>query len=339
MGLLTIEGSSVAKRGWMWVLAVVLVAAFAWWWGLRPPPPASFSEWVDVAAVTPAPRGTTWRSIDALPEVRAALEGRDPEALREAMRAAGMTALWVPVVPKPPSSEMPLRDRLSAGGVVRGFRGEVLTVDGLLYAIDETEWSPALADRVLARVARRVLEGAAPPPLDAYPQSLVKPQSVEVLVLLMSGRGPRLWRSARAPSIAEGLNTASLAARKRWEERVETMGGPLGERLAELDIHVALLFDDGTFASGATSLIDPLVEPRHGVAYEQPSRWRYLLPRATHNAATPTEAFRRLFVDNGLPEDSFDRRDLRLYRMRMETVSVDQGSTGSRRTGASGRTD
>ena len=163
---------------------------------------------------------------------------------------------------------------------------------------------------------------------------LTEPQAVEVLVLLTGGRGPRLWRSARAQSIADGVITASLAARERWEERTETMGGPLGERLDQLDVHVAFLFDDGTFDAGAVSLIDALVKPRHGVAYEQPARWRYLLPRATQNADSPTDAYRRLFRDNGLPEDSFERRDLRLYRMRMQTVSVDQGSAGSRSTGA-----
>ena len=118
---------------------------------------------------------------------------------------------------------------------------------------------------------------------------------------------------------------------------METMGGPLGDRLDELDVHVAFLFDDGTFDRDALSLIDALVKPQHGVAYEQPTRWRYLLPRTTHNAGSPTEAYRRLFRDNGLAEDSFERLDLRLYRMRMRTVSVDQGSAGSSRTGAPSR--
>ena len=108
------------------------------------------------------------------------------------------------------------------------------------------------------------------------------------------------------------------------------MGGPLGERLDQLDVEVAFLFDDGTFDTGAVSLIDALVKPQHGVAYEQPARWRYLLPRATQMADSPTEAYRRLFRDNELPEESFGRRDLRLYRLRMQTVSIDQGSTGSR---------
>jgi hypothetical protein len=47
------------------------------------------------------------------------------------------------------------------------------------------------------------------------------------------------------------------------------------------------------------------------------------------------DAYRRLFRDNDLPEDSFDRKDLRLYRLRMQTVSIDQGSAGSRRPGVS----
>ena len=215
----------------------------------------------------------------------------------------------------------------------------MLTSDGLLYVIDETKWPVALSDRVLARVARGILEGSAPPPLDAFPEELTKPQAVEVLVVLTGGRGPRLWRSARAQSIPDALITASLAARERWEERMEMMGGPLGERLDQLDVEVAFLFDDGTFASGSVSLIDALVKPQHGVAYEQPARWRYLLPRATRAAGTPTDAYRRLFRENDLPEDSFERRDLRLYRLLMRTVSIDQGSAGSRRAGGPSGSD
>ena len=186
---------------------------------------------------------------------------------------------------------------------------------------------------MLGRVAREILEGRAPPPLDAFPEALGRRQPVEVLVLLRGSDGLRLWRSARAESIAEGLNTAALAARKRWDERSETMGGPLEERLDQLDIEVALLFDDGTLDGRVVSLIDPLVKPLHGVAYEQPARWRYLLPKSTHDGRSPTEAYRQLFRENGLPEESFDRADLRLYRLRMKTVSVDHGSADSRRTG------
>lgn len=323
----------MAKRAWLLVIVGVL-GALVLWRQSRPEASAALRQWTNVVAVVSPPRGLEWDPIETHPTVAEALRGVDPDRLRDVLRDEGLQGLWVAVSPEMQfGSELPLVDRLTSGGVVRGFRGEALTPEGLLYVIDDTEWPVVLSDRVLARVARGILEGSTPPPLDAFPEELTRPQAVEVLVVLSGGRGPRLWRSARAQSIADGLITASLAARERWEERMETMGGPLGERLDELDVEVAFLFDDGTFDPRAVSLIDVLVKPQHGVAYEQPSRWRYLLPRTTHTAATPTDAYRRLFRDNDLPEDSFDRRDVRLYRIRMQTVSIAQGSTGSRRAG------
>ena len=318
---------------WAWLLVIVgVLGALLVWRQSRPEASPALLQWTDVVALAPPPPGLDWDRLDAHPAVQEAVRGVDPDRLRQALGDAGLQGLWVAVSLEAPSGvQLPLADRFASGGVVRGFRGKVLTSDGLLYAIDETKWPVALSDRVLARVARGILEGSAPPPLEAFPEELTEPQAVEVLVVLTGGRGPRLWRSARAQSIADALITASLAARKRWEERMETMGGPLGERLDQLDVEVAFLFDDGTFDSGSVSLIDALVKPQHGVAYEQPARWRYLLPRATWAAGTPTDAYRRLFRENDLPEDSFERRDLRLYRLRMQTVSVDQGSAGSRR--------
>jgi hypothetical protein len=336
MTVLTIEGSKVAKRGWFWVVAVVIGGSLVWW-KTRPAPPVSLSAWSQVVAIAPAPAGLEWAAVQDHPTISAALGGTDPEQLRAAMREAGIEGLWFPAAPAPSEPSMPLRRRFSAGAIVRGFHGKALTASGLLYVLDDVEWDPAVADRVLGRVAREILEGRAPPALEAFPASLRRAQRVEVLVLLMGARGPRLWRSARSPSIADGVVTAALAARKRWEERAETMGGPLRERLNDLDVHVAFLFDDGTFDRSAITLIDALVKPPHGIAYEQPSRWRYLLPRATQHAATPTDAYKRLFRDNGLPEDSFERRDLRLYRMKMQTVSVDQGSTASNRSAGPSR--
>lgn len=329
----------MAKRAWL--LAILgVVGVVVVWHQSRPHAPDGLLQWTAIAAVAPPPRGTTWAAIDAHPSVSAALEELDPDALRDAMREAGLEGLWFQVdVELGFAADSSLVERFSAGQAVRGFRGELLTADGLLYVTDDTRWPVALCDRVLGRVARGILEGSDPPPLDAFPEALIELQPVEVLVLLRGAFGPRLWRSARAQSIADGVVTAALAARERWEERMESMGGPLGERLDELDIEVAFLFDDGTFDGSAVTLIDALVKPRHGVAYEQPSRWRYLLPRATHVTGTPTEAYRRLFAENGLPEDSFDRADLRLYRLRMQTVSIDQGSAGSRRTGAPSPTD
>ncbi len=323
----------MAKRAWLLVL-VGVVGAGLLWQRSRSVAPEQLLQWSNVVALVSPPSGLDWDEARAHPAVEEAVRGVDPDRLREVMKEAGLDGLWVAVTPDAATgAELPLADRFASGGVVRGFRGEVLTTAGLLYVIDDTSWPVVLSDRVLARVARRILEGSAPPPLDAFPEALSKRQAVEVLVLLTGGRGARLWRSARAQSIAEGLITASLAARERWEERTETMGGPLEDRLDQLDVHVALLFDDGTFGPNAASLIDALVKAEHGVAYEQPARWRYLLPRRTQAADTPTDAYRRLFRDNALPEDSFERKDLRLYRLRMQTVSVDQGLAGSRTGG------
>jgi hypothetical protein len=321
----------MAKRAWLLVIVAVLGAWLAWRQS-RPVMPASLLQWTNVVALVSPPSGLDWDDLDAYPAVKEAVRGVDPDRLREALKAAGLDGLWVAATPERfVGTELPLADRFALGGVVRGFRGETLTTNGLLYVVDDTLWPVVLSDRVLARAARGILEGSAAPPLDAFPEALTQPQAVEVLVLLTGGRGPRLWRSARAASIAEGLITASLAARERWEERTETMGGPLSDRLDELDVEVAFLFDDGTFGPEAASLIDALVKSQHGVAYEQPARWRYLLPRRTRAADTPTDAYRRLFRDNDLPEDSFERKDLRLYRLRMQTVSIDQGLAGSRR--------
>jgi hypothetical protein len=321
----------MAKQAWLLVIVGILGALVVWRQS-RPQASVALLQWTNVVALVPPPPGLDWDRLDAHPAVKEAVQGVDPDRLREALREAELQGLWVAVSPEATSgADLPLANRFVSGAVVRGFRGEALTLDGLLYVIDDTEWPVALSDRVLAKVARRILEGSAPPPLDSFPEELTRPQTIEVLVLLTGGRGPRLWRSARAQSIAEALITASLAARERWEERTETMGGPLGERLDQLDVEVAFLFDDGTFDPEAVSLVDALVKPQHGVAYEQPARWRYLLPRATRAADTPTDAYRRLFRENNLPEDSFARRDLRLYRLRMQTVSIDQGSAGSRR--------
>lgn len=320
----------MAKRTWLLVVLGV-AGALILWRQSQPEPSSALRQWTQVAALVAPPAGLAWERIDAYPEVNKAVEGSDPVRLREALDGAGLRGLWVGVSVQPKTgADLPLAERFAAGAVVRGFRGAVLTTQGLLYVVDETRWPVVISDRVLARVARGILEGSDPPPMDAFPEQLTEEQAVEVLIVLSGGSGPRLWRSARAHSIAEGLITASLAARERWEERAETMGGPLGERLDQLDVEVAFLFDDGTIDPGATSLIDTLVKPQHGVAYEQPSRWRYLLPRATQSAESPTDAYKQLFRDNGLPEDSFGRRDLRLYRVRMQTVSIDQGSTGSR---------
>ena len=319
----------MSKGLWVWV-GVILVAAIGWrlWAGREPAErQAALGKHTNVVALSEPPNGMPWSKASDHPRISAALDGVDPQALRTALRNADGEGVWVRFSGDASyGPDVPLREQLAAGYAPQGLRGEYLGSSGLLYVVDDTEWPLALSQEVLARVAREILEGKPPPRLDAFPEPLTRRQPVEVMVLLRGPRSVRLWRSARAPSIAEGLVTAALAAQKRWEERSDAMGGPLADQLGGLDVEVSLLIEDGTFEPGAGSLIDSLVLPRHGVAYQQPTRWRYRLPRATHRAASPTEAYRALFAENGLPENSFTRSDTRLYRLRMHRLSVDQGS-------------
>ena len=63
----------------------------------------------------------------------------------------------------------------------------------------------------------------------------------------------------------------------------------------------------------------------HGFGYEQPGRWRYVLPEQAADYGSPALALRSLFKDNGLGEQSYDRKDLRLYRFVTRRLSVDFG--------------
>jgi hypothetical protein len=66
------------------------------------------------------------------------------------------------------------------------------------------------------------------------------------------------------------------------------------------------------------------VFPVHGVAFEHKGAWRYLLPEATHTKelATPYKAYAKLFIDDGLPDDSLDSQELRPYRMAVKLIGI-----------------
>lgn len=328
------------RTGWIgwFVLAVALIAAFASLRPQGPEPESPFRRWKRVAAVAKAPKGLDWPDAASVQGLTGALDGSDPDALGRALREAGLQGLWVPLVPDESlSPDSSLRAQLCAGRSPPGLRGALLSSQGLLYVLDPTQWPVSLSQQVLGRVARGILEGNPPPSVDRFPAALSRTQPVEVMVLLRDRQSIRLWRSARGGSIAEALVTAAAAARERWTERTAAMGGPLEDRLEGLDVEVSLLIDDGTFLEPSETLIDELVLPTHGVAYDQTSRWRYELPSATQRAGRPSDAFASLFAHNDLPADSFTRADLRLYRLRVEPLAVDQGSaagSGSSRPGA-----
>ncbi|MGB5810805.1 MAG: hypothetical protein WBG86_09760, partial [Polyangiales bacterium] len=89
----------MAKRTWFWVVLVGVAAVAAWVGENRTPPPGVLATWSNVVAVAPAPRGLSWAALAEVPSVRDALQGTDPEALRDAMDAAGVRALWVGTSP------------------------------------------------------------------------------------------------------------------------------------------------------------------------------------------------------------------------------------------------
>ncbi|MEM7608447.1 MAG: hypothetical protein AAF411_24090 [Myxococcota bacterium] len=253
--------------------------------------------------------------------VREALEGESGEALRNAL--AELDARGV-VVSTGLASEGGLVARLARGEHVQTMRGALLHPDAMLY-LNSLHGSLGRDAELAGPIARRLLEGAPRPPLSSFPASYRREGSVEVMVLLRDRGRRRLWRSARGSSVASALITAASFARQRWREREQALGGPLEERLADLDVEVSLLEEDGTLASVAEPFIERLFDDVHGVAYESSNAWRYLLPEATltKGEGSAVEAYRQLFREDGRPEDGFD--SVRLYRLVVTPLGADRG--------------
>ena len=249
--------------------------------------------------------------------VAAALEGSDAEALVDAMAADRVDALLVDGRSGgEPAPDASLGDRLAAYSYVDGLSAEYLTPAAALYLPADVGAIEPPLDEALATVARGILEGARPPRVSSFPEPLRQMRNVEVMVMLRDGARARLWRSARGSSIARALITAAVVAKQRWDEREQAMGGPLEERLPYMDLEVVLLEEDGTLGARSPAFIERAFTPRHGVAYERRA-WRYLLPDATREVGggSAVQAYAHLFAEHGLDEDSFQREDLRLYRL------------------------
>ena len=248
----------------------------------------------------------------------AALEGTDPETLVDAMEAERIDALLVDGrLGGDASEDATMAARLHAYGHVPGLSAAYLTPAAALYMPAQIERIEPPLDDALATVARGILEGSRPPRVSSFPEPLRRMRNVEVMVMLRDRGRARLWRSARGSSIARALVTASVVAKQRWDEREQAMGGPLEDKLPHLDVEVVLLDEDGTLGVRSPSFVDRAFTPEHGVAYERRGAWRYLLPDATRTAGngSAVKAYETLFAEHGLAADSFDRHDLRLYRL------------------------
>lgn len=264
-----------------------------------------------------------------LGEVNARLSARDGYALSRALAAAGCRGIVVDARPSSVSlASGSVAERMARYARVEGFSGAYLSPRAAFYTLDPLrEWSPALRSGV-AEVARRLLAGAASPRLTSFPEALRRVEPVEVMVLLRSGKTPRLWRSARGSSFARALVTAASVARKRWLEREQAMGGPIDQALPRLTVEVAMLEDDGELGSRDRGFVDRVIGPEHGIAYEHKGAWRYLLPEATHTpkSARPSEAYARLLSEDGLPEELFESTELRPYRIAVRVLGASEGA-------------
>ena len=119
--------------------------------------------------------------------------------------------------------------------------------------------------------------------------------------------------------------TAAVVARQRWQEREQAMGGPLDELLPRMDVEIALLEDDGTVGEREPAFIDRVFKAR-STASRTSARARGATccptPRSRRVKGRASRAYRKLFVDDGLPAESFERSELRLYRLLVRTIAV-----------------
>jgi hypothetical protein len=268
-------------------------------------------------------QGTRLLPVQSLPDLAISLQGSDATALVHAMERANVQGLLFDT--QATSTPKTLGRRLARYARVPGLQGAYFTPTAALYVKDPVhEWSPTLRAG-LAEVARRLLGGAAPPRLSSFPEPVRRLEPVEVMVLLRSGAQARLWRSARGSSFARALLTAADVARQRWVERSQALGGRINDMLPQLRVEVALLQDDGEIGARQSGFVDRVVLPVHGIGYERKGGWHYLLPEATRSGRRgPTRAYAQLFTDDGLPEDSLDNTELRLYRLAVQVIGISE---------------
>ncbi|HET8934774.1 MAG TPA: hypothetical protein VFN67_15095 [Polyangiales bacterium] len=264
------------------------------------------------------PNGTVMLSLASMPALAAALRGTDASAVAQVMASENVQGLLLDV--REPASEG-IEQQLAHMAHVNGLHGVFFNRSAAFYVLDPLRsLSPTLREG-LAVVARRLVGGAIPPRISSFPEEVRRLDPVEVMVLLRSRGRPRLWRSARGSSFARALLTAAAVARQRWIERAATLGGRLDVILPTLTVEVSLLSDDGELGTRSKSFVDRVITLEHGVGFERKGNWHYLLPDATHRGGrTPSDAYRQLFSDNGVPADSLADGDMRLYRVAVQPI-------------------
>lgn len=285
-----------------------------------------------------APDGATLVGEADAPALTPLLDGTDERAFTDALTDAGFGAVLVDgrgvadVAGDGPS----VRERLLHYAGFDTLACAYLAEAAALYEPRTGLVIDPPLDEALAHVARAVLGGARSPRVSSFPEPLRRIRNVEVMVMMEDRGHPRLWRSARGSSIGRALLTAAVVARQRWSERSSAMGGPIDRVLPTLDVSVYLLDEDGTLGARSAPFIERVFTdlpgtPEHGVAFDHRGTWRYLLPDATREQGegSAVRAFRALFADSDMEEDSFERDDVRLYRMLARRLALSPStSTG-----------
>ncbi len=199
---------------------------------------------------------------------------------------------------------------------VPGLSAVVLDPELAVYGAGTASSLGSREREALSYVARAILGGASEPSVTSFPASLRRVERVEVMVSLVERGEPRLWRSARGTSLARALLTATRVARDRWRERETAMGGPLRERLLDLDVEVSLLEEDGTFTSATPTFVDRAVSEAHGIGFDYRSDWHYLLPKDVHRRSDGSafKALSKLAEERGLSPAVLSSAATRLYR-------------------------
>jgi hypothetical protein len=263
-------------------------------------------------------------------ELLASLRDDDGARLRAALYAPKASALLV----KAAAGKGPrIEERLRRYDFVPGLRALAMNTDLALYApAREPDLTPRERDG-LAYVARGLLRGAREPSLNSFPPALRRVERVELMVLLRERGAARLWRSARGTSIARALLTATRVARERWREREGAMGGPLHERLLDLDVEVSLLSEDGVLIRPTQKLVDAAIRPEHGVGFEYKSGWHYLLPEDVkrRGGGSAYKALLSLMSEQGVPSSALGTGNVRVYRF----VTLTLGTSSAPLSGAS----
>jgi hypothetical protein len=316
------------------ILVTALVAAGVWFFAARYEHPGdvvlcgALARARVVTVYTADGASVRCQGVRTVP-AEGAFGGEKPQALPTAdalvakLKAGKASA--IAVVPNLKGHDKSVQGRLARFEHVQGLRGLVFTPALAIYAPAGNVGFSEKERTALTYIARALLRGAREPSLSSFPPSLRRVESVEVMVSINTTSGSRLlWRSTRGTSIPRALMAATRVARDRWHEREAAMGGPLRDRLNNLEVEVNLLVEDGVMASAEPTFIDRAVTKAHGLGFDFRSDWHYLMPSDVQKRGSGSayHALTELGKDYAVSPGALAREETRLYRFVATEVGV-----------------